>query len=91
MEVEGVIVLDWWCICFSAGKDQRGDSAGLVERSRHHCAFKGQEGGPDVKGHAVPERTVSPNRSSWYRVPLSGNPHRSRSLACRAFALCLSH
>lgn len=48
--------IDWWCIYFlSAGKDQCGNSASLAERSRYHRAFKGQEGRPDVKGHAVPE------------------------------------
>lgn len=48
--------LEVLCIHFlSAGKDHHSDSAGLAERSRHHRAFKGQEGGPDLKGHAVPE------------------------------------
>lgn len=32
-----------------------------------------------------------PDSSCRFRAPLSGNPHRSKSLACRAFPLWYSH
>lgn len=89
-----VSVIDRGVFIFtSAGKDQRSNSTGLAERSRGHCAFKGQEGGPNVKGHAVFEWTVRQGVAirTEFRVPLSGNPHRSRSLVYRAYSLWHSH